>query len=82
MELQYTMWDDSTKRRLKAEPSLRKTIFDFDLPAVNHNQCTLLVLIDFCPVFSAKHLHFEQTYLNTGSKTQKCGRVKPRSDIP
>ena len=26
------MWDDSTKRRLKAEPSLRKTIFDFDLP--------------------------------------------------
>ena len=29
--------------------------------------------------FGTKNKDFDQTYLNTGSK---CGRVKPRSDIP
>ena len=59
---------------------IHEVFFDCKRSSYEHeslcSQCTLLVLIDFCPVqikieaLYTKNEDFDQTCLNTGSKTQ------------
>ena len=45
-------------------------------------QCTLLVLTYFCLHFMCTKLEFDQNISKYRPKNSKCGRAKPRSDIP